>query len=58
VSAEEKNELVYGEWSNAQLLAAVITRLSHQGPSYENAQAAVHIRTALLWMGTPKEKLP
>lgn len=58
MSAEEKNELVYAEFSNLQLVSAVITRLAHQGPSYEAEQAKKCLRTALLWMGTPTAKLP
>lgn len=58
MSAEEKNDLVYAEFSNLQLIDAVMKRLSHQGPSYEKAQACIHLRTALLWLGTPTKELP
>lgn len=57
-SKSETPNLVYSEYSNAQLIEAVIHRVRHAASSREGSLAITKLHEALLWLGTPLTELP
>jgi hypothetical protein len=54
----EDKIIALDECSNATLIAAVVERLRNTKPNREQNIAITKLQEALLWLGTPAERLP